>query len=124
MMLALSAASSIYIYIYHYPIQSIPPFMLFAMLRLIQLDVTVLINNENSRTLSIVSEGQGEGTWRIKYDKPNFLSINYFQLTIYIKLSDTYTQKCTLNEYSLQHSNNFQTNLCQLFETRRRICEK
>lgn len=63
--------------------------MLFAMLRLIQLDVTVLINNENSRTLSIVSEGQGEGTWRIKYDKPNFLSINYFQLTIYIKLSDT-----------------------------------
>lgn len=98
--------------------------MLFAMLRLIQLDVTVLINNENSRTLSIVSEGQGEGTWRIKYDKPNFLSINYFQLTIYIKLSDTYTQKCTLNEYSLQHPNNFQTNLCQLFETRRRICEK
>lgn len=63
--------------------------MLFAMLRLIQLDVTVLINNENSRTSSIVSEGQGKGTWRIKYDKPNFLSINYFQLTIYIKLSDT-----------------------------------
>lgn len=32
-------------------------FMLFAMLRLIQLDVTVLINNENSRTLSIMSDG-------------------------------------------------------------------
>lgn len=31
--------------------------MLFAMLRLIQLDVTVLINNENSRTLSIMSDG-------------------------------------------------------------------
>lgn len=28
--------------------------MLFAMLYLIQLDVTVLINNENSRTLSII----------------------------------------------------------------------
>ena len=89
MVLALSAASSIYIYISLSHSVYSPVHAICYMLRLIQLDVTVLINNENSRTLSIVSEGQGEGTWRIKYDKPNFLSINYFQLTIYIKLSDT-----------------------------------
>lgn len=52
-------------------------FMLFAMLHLIQLDVTVLINNENSRTLSIIVERETK-TWRINYDRPISYLINYY----------------------------------------------